>query len=249
MKVVFHPQYLEVYSSDPAASSGRLEAILNELGDEYEFVEPEPCSDDDVLLVHTSGLLEEVKAMKEVYDVARLAAGGAILASNIAFNEPAFALIRPPGHHANPGYFWGFCYFNNIAIAVRKLIARGIINRAVIVDFDLHFGDGTDAIFKNDSSVEYFHMPVDDVGSVEDFLKARNYDIIAVSAGFDKHKKDWGGYLETEDYRELGRMIAEFAAEKCHGRRFAVLEGGYNTDVLGKNVRAFLEGFQTSFSD
>jgi acetoin utilization deacetylase AcuC-like enzyme len=244
MKVIFHSKYLEVYSSDPAASPGRLEVILDELKDDYEFVEPEPCSDDDVLLVHTAGLLEEVKAIQEVYEVAALAAGGAILAGNIAFNEPAFALIRPPGHHANPGYFWGFCYFNNIAIAVRKLIVEGRIHKAVIVDFDLHFGDGTDAIFKNDLSVEYFHMPVDDVGSVEDFLKVRDYDIVAVSAGFDKHKKDWGDYLETEDYRELGKIIAEFAAEKCHGRRFAVLEGGYNTDVLGKNVKAFLKGFE-----
>lgn len=244
MKVVFHPRYLDAYSSDPASSPGRLETILDELKHDYEFVEPEPCNDDDVLLVHTNGLLQEVKAMGKVYEIARLAAGGAILAGNIAFNEPAFALIRPPGHHANPGYFWGFCYLNNIAIAVRKLIVEGRVSQAVIVDFDLHFGDGTDAIFKSDPSVEYFHMPVDDVSSVENFLKARNYDIIAVSAGFDKHKKDWGGHLETEDYRELGRMIAEFAAEKCHGRRFAVLEGGYNTDVLGKNVRAFFEGFE-----
>jgi acetoin utilization deacetylase AcuC-like enzyme len=66
-------------------------------------------------------------------------------------------------------------------------------------------------------------------------------DIIGVSAGFDNHIEDWGGLLSTEDYRELGR-ITRNAAEKSKGGCFAVLEGGYNHQVLGKNVLAFLEG-------
>uniref|UniRef100_A0A7C3YQS0 Histone deacetylase family protein n=1 Tax=Geoglobus ahangari TaxID=113653 RepID=A0A7C3YQS0_9EURY len=244
MKIVFHPIFYTVYTSDPAAEAGRMEAIVEELKD-FEFVEPEPAKEEDILLVHTRSHYEEVKSMKKVYEVAIYAVGGAIKAAKIAFSEPAFAAIRPPGHHASPGHFWGFCYFNNIAIAVRKLIKEGLIKKAVIVDFDLHFGDGTANTFGNDLNVTYFHMPGGDVNSIDDFLKKEEYDIIAVSAGFDRHKDDWGGILETEDYKEIGRIVKENAEEKCDGRRFAVLEGGYNHKVLGKNVRAFVLGLDT----
>ncbi len=243
MKIVFHPEYLKVYTSDPAASAGRLECILDEIKHEYEFVTPKPAELEDILLVHTPFYVEEVKA-EGLYDIAALAVGGAILASQIAFEEPAFALIRPPGHHASPDRGWGFCYFNNIAISVRKLMKEGLIRRAIIIDFDLHFGDGTANTFCTDKNVIYHHMPQDDINSIEDILKSVEYDIIAVSAGFDKHKMDWGYYLETEDYKTIGKIIKEYAEEMCFGRRYAVLEGGYNQEVLGKNVKAFLKGFE-----
>ncbi len=243
MKVVFHTNYLEVYSNDPAASAGRLECILNEIGKKYEFVTPNPAKLEDILLIHTPEYVEEVRKLG-VYNIAALAVGGAITASKIAFKEPAFALIRPPGHHASPDRAWGFCYFNNIAISVRKLMLEGLIKKAVVIDFDLHFGDGTANAFCTDKRVTYHHMPEDDVSSIEDVLKSVEYDIIAVSAGFDKHKMDWGYYLETEDYKEIGRIIKEYAEENCFGRRYAVLEGGYNCKVLGKSVKAFLKGFE-----
>ncbi len=242
MKIVFHPEYLKVYSNDPAASPGRLECIIEELKG-YEFVEPSPASLDDIRLVHTDEYVEEVKR-EGVYDIAALAVGGAVKASEIAFKEPAFALIRPPGHHASPDRGWGFCYFNNVAISVRRLIKRGVIRKAVIVDFDLHFGDGTANTFCTDKNVMYFHMPQDDIGSLEDFLRSTEYEIIAVSAGFDKHKMDWGYYLETGDFKTIGMIIKEYAEERCNGRRYAVLEGGYNKSVLGKNVKAFIKGFE-----
>jgi acetoin utilization deacetylase AcuC-like enzyme len=242
MKIVFDERFFEVYTSDPAASAGRLESILMETQD-YGFVKAEKASDDDILLVHTPQHLEFVRSMYRIYELALLAAGATIMASEIAFREPAFALIRPPGHHASPDSSWGFCYFNNIAVSVRKLLADEKINRAVIVDFDLHYGDGTANTFQNDSSVKYFHMPGAEVESIAEFLEGEEFDIIAVSAGFDKHRGDWGSYHETEDYTEIGEIIKEFAEEKCEGRRYAALEGGYVTSVLGKNVRAFLEGF------
>ncbi len=243
MKIVFHPKFYEVYTSDPAAEAGRMESIVNELKD-YEFVEPEPASRDDILLVHTPEHFEYVKSEPKVFEVAVLAVGGAIKASEISFTEPAFAAIRPPGHHASPDSSWGFCYFNNIAIAVRKLIKTGRISKAVIVDFDLHFGDGTANTFENDPNVQYFHMKGGDINGIAEFLEKEEYDVIAVSAGFDRHKDDWGGILETEDYREIGKIVKEYSLEKCEGRRFAVLEGGYNHSVLGKNVRAFVEGLE-----
>ncbi|WP_230972276.1 histone deacetylase family protein [Archaeoglobus neptunius] len=243
MKIVFHPKFYTVYTTDPAAESGRMEAIVEELQD-FEFVEPEPARKEDILLVHTPEHYAYVKSDEKVYEVAALAVGGAIMASRIAFDEPSFAAVRPPGHHASPDSSWGFCYFNNIAIAVKKLLEEGRIGRAVIVDFDLHFGDGTSNTFAGDDRVKYFHMQGGDLAGIDDFLAGEEYDIIAVSAGFDRHKADWGGILETEDYREIGKIVKENAEEKCGGRRFAVLEGGYNHSVLGKNVKAFVEGME-----
>jgi acetoin utilization deacetylase AcuC-like enzyme len=63
-----------------------------------------------------------------------------------------------------------------------------------------------------------------------------------VSAGFDRHIQDWGRLLNTDDYLTIGKLVEAFAEKKCGGRRFGVLEGGYNHDVLGSNVHAFLDG-------
>lgn len=242
MKIVFHPDFYKVYAFDPAAEPGRMEAIVWELQD-YEFVQPEKATREDILLVHTPLHYEYVRSEKEVFDVAMRAVGGAILASRISLTEPAFALIRPPGHHASPDSSWGFCYFNNVAIAVKKMLVEGGIEKAVIVDFDLHFGDGTANTFRNDENVKYYHMGGRNIEGVEEFLRKNEFDIVAVSAGFDKHKEDWGGLLETEEYTELGKIITKVCEERG-AKRFAALEGGYNHRVLGKNVRAFIKGFE-----
>lgn len=243
MKIVFHPRFHQVYTFDPASEAGRMEAVISELED-LEFVEPEEAKEEDILLVHSKGHFEHVKGMEKIFGMAMLSAGAAIKAARISFEEPAFAALRPPGHHASPNSCWGFCFFNNIAIAVRRLLEDGLVDRAVIVDFDLHYGDGTDNTFRNDERVDYFHLPGKDVDTISDFLSKSEYDIIAVSAGFDRHKEDWGGILETEDYTTIGEIIKNFAEEKCEGKRFGVLEGGYNHKVLGKNVRAFVDGLK-----
>lgn len=250
-RVIFHEDYFEVYTSDPAADSGRMEAITKEL-DDFEFIKPKPASDEDILLVHTERHLSRVKDSRgQVYGMALLAAGGAILASEYACDrrEPLFAAIRPPGHHASPEGFWGFCYFNNIAIAIKKLLADKKISKAAIIDFDLHFGDGTSSTFSMSPKVIYYHVGGGTreqfIQNIREFLKEQtSIDLIGVSAGFDRHEDDWGGLLTTEDYRTIGEIIKNFSENLCPGRRFAVLEGGYNHNVLGKNVRAFIEGFQ-----
>ena len=247
MKIVYHPRYVEVYASDPAASPGRIEAILKELEGEYDFVEPRAASEDDLQLVHTQYHIESIKRDKHLYEVACLAAGGAIEAAQIAVEgEASFGLIRPPGHHASPDHCWGFCYFNNIAVALARLQSDNLIEKALILDFDLHFGDGTNNFFAG-SGVEYFQPGGRDGQSfVEDvrskFQQEKGYSILAVSAGFDRHVEDWGGQLTTDDYRTIGGLVKEAAERNCEGRRFAVLEGGYNHHVLGNNVKAFLEG-------
>ncbi len=250
LKVVYHNRYCEVYSSDPASAPGRIESISDELRGHFEFVEPEPAGEQDVLLVHSRDHVDYVKSHRLAYEIALLAVGGAVMASELALQgDSAFGLIRPPGHHASRGSSWGFCYFNNVAVAVEKLRVERRIDEAVIVDIDLHYGDGIANIFASSPQVTYLH-PEDIsrqsyIDELNRFVSARlePFDILAVSAGFDRHEQDWGGLLKTEDYRTIGTKLRGFAENKCRGRRFAVLEGGYSHSVLGRSVRAFLDGF------
>lgn len=88
---------------------------------------------------------------KDTYEIALLAAGGSIEAARIAHDcgKPTLALVRPPGHHAGRDFCGGFCYFNNIAIAARRMY----LERTAIVDIDVHHGNGTEDIFLEDDKV------------------------------------------------------------------------------------------------
>lgn len=250
MHVVYDEQYNEVYASDPAAVPGRIECIQKELEDTFPFVEPIVAAEADLLLVHSQRHVDWVKQQGLTYQIAVLAVGGALKAAQLSVRgKPAFGLIRPPGHHASSDSSWGFCYFNNVAIAVEKLRNEGTVEKILIVDIDLHYGDGTAAFFVALPQVVYRHVDGDTrEGFVADleriFASQKECDIVAVSAGFDRHKLDWGGLLKTEDYVTVGRVIKEYVDRTCGGRVFAVLEGGYNHDVLGPSVRALLEGLE-----
>ena len=246
MKVVYSEDYNEVYSSDPASAAGRIQAIEISLRGKVTFVEPAPATREDILRVHTP---EHVKSVERegVYEIATLAAGGAILAAQIALTEPCFAVIRPPGHHASAGRAWGFCYFNNMAIALEKLKHEGKIKKAFLLDFDLHDGDGNVNILGGKGYVTILNPTGQNrneyLKNVEAALAQTDADMIAVSAGFDNHEADWGGLLKTEDYPFMGRLVRE-TARRNKGGCFGILEGGYNHSVLGKNVLAFIQGLE-----
>lgn len=244
MKVVHHALFHRVYTSDPAARAGRIEAVEQALAGKVTFVEPEPASKEDILRLHREEHLYSVER-EGLYDIAALAAGGAIAASEIALSEPAFALIRPPGHHASANRSWGFCYFNNMAIALEKLKWEGKIEKAFILDFDLHFGDGTANLLDGKGYITLLNPVSSDRHSyleeVEEALAHTDAEMIAASAGFDHHEDDWGGLLKTEDYALMGLWMGE-AARRNNGGCFGILEGGYNHAVLGENVLAFVEG-------
>jgi acetoin utilization deacetylase AcuC-like enzyme len=174
--VVTHPDYKIHTLPDHPENAARLTAIETALAaaglrERLTFLDPRPALPAQVLAVHTEdyyALLERVMAkapgyldmaptyiVPESFRVARLAAGGAIRAVDAVLDgeaSAAFALIRPPGHHAPPDRAMGFCLLNNIAIAARHAQARGR-GRVMIVDFDVHHGNGTQDAFYADPSV------------------------------------------------------------------------------------------------
>jgi len=244
MKVIFHENFYQVYSSDPASAPGRMEAIVDVIGPSVDFVEAEPASDSDISAVHTEPHIDHVRRAG-VYEVAALAAGGAIQAAGLSLKEPSFGLIRPPGHHASSGSAWGFRYFNNMAIALEHLKRNKKIESAYVLDIDLHFGDGTVNILKPKDYVTVHNVAASTrkeyLAEVRDEMENCRADVIGISAGFDNHEDDWGGTLFTEDYSEIGRMVLN-ASKRHNGGCFAILEGGYNHQVLGHNVMALIEG-------
>ncbi len=245
MKVTWHEGFTQSYCLDPAAEFGRMEAVTNVIKDRVEFVPAIPASEKDIRACHTEQHIAAVKR-QGLYEIASLAAGGTIQAADIGLAEPCFALVRPPGHHASANSAWGFCFFNNMAIALSKLKREGKIQKAFVLDFDLHFGDGTVNILGHADYVTIYNPSDHDANAylrgVEEMLPA-DADIIGISAGFDNHLEDWGGVLSTDDYREMGRMVRA-ASRTSGGGCFAVLEGGYNHRVLGHNVMALIEGLE-----
>jgi acetoin utilization deacetylase AcuC-like enzyme len=244
MKVIFHEDFHQVYTSDPAAAEGRIRAVVDVIEEEAAFVEARPAAEGDIAAVHTKPHIGWVKR-QGLYDIAALAAGGAVQAAQTGLTEPCFGLIRPPGHHASSDSAWGFCYFNNMAIALEKLKREKKIETAYVLDIDLHFGDGTVNILEDKGYARLHNVAARGreayLEEVREAMEACGEDIIGISAGFDNHEDDWGGTLRTEDYRSIGRMVRA-AAERRGKGCFALLEGGYNHAVLGYNALALIQG-------
>ena len=256
MKIVFHERYCNSgYTLDPAASPERLEGIMNILMEnkQNEIITPKPATEEDILRAHSNRHLQSIRKDELLYELASLAAGGAILAAQEGYDgNPSFAVIRPPGHHASADSCWGFCFFNNISISLLKLYSEGKIKSAFVLDFDLHTGDGNINILTNrdDDFMVKIHNPnsSDRTGymkEVKSYMQnLKNIDIFVASAGFDQGIEDWGHLLYPEDYFELGNLMKIYSEKLCNGRRYALLEGGYNHKVLPTNAASFCKGFQ-----
>lgn len=138
---------------------------------------PQPAAEADLLRVHTQRHVSQMKEIAhtgqrvfgpEAYgcpvseEIARLSAGGALKAVDIAMNDEeimqAYALIRPPGHHAGTDQAMGFCLYNNVAIAARYALEVYGLERVAIVDWDVHHGNGTQEIFYQDQNVLFISI-------------------------------------------------------------------------------------------
>jgi acetoin utilization deacetylase AcuC-like enzyme len=253
----------------------KAQSILKEKG--YSFVTPQPATEEDLLKVHDheylwmlkKGLVEDddTPAYENIFELARLSAGGAILAAKVK----GFSIMRPPGHHAGVSgaalgaTTRGFCYLNNVAIAVRHLGKP-----TLILDIDGHHGNGTQEIFYGDSTVTYVslhrHPNYPGTGTASDmnclnfplppdcgdtvYLKTLNkalgtvdtgkFEAVAVSAGFDTHEGDLASLgLTAKGYREIGKKISSIGKPT-----FFVLEGGYRGENVGKDIDQLLNGFE-----
>lgn len=242
--VVYSEDFLTDYRTVDCESPDRAAAIWSALKETADFIDPQPCTEEDLLRCHTKDLVGAVERDPTIFTVAKKAAGGAIKAAEIALESPSFAIIRPPGHHAGRNFNGGFCFFNNMAIALNSLLSRGLIKRALIVDIDLHYGNGTEDVVRGDNRIFFWNIETsrrdDFFADLQTALKtAPDYDIVGCSAGFDTYIHDWGGILSTDDYRETAKMIA------LSGRRFfTILEGGYYIPDLGKNVASYIDGIR-----
>lgn len=244
----------------------------------YEFLAPEPASEDALLRVHDNDYLWAIRkgfeedgdtpAYDNIFEYARLSAGGALLAAK----TEGFSLMRPPGHHCGThgralgAATRGFCYLNNIAIAVRHLDKP-----TLILDIDGHHGNGTQEIFFGTENVTYLslhrHPNYPGTGTTSK-SNCRNYllppdcgdeayirvldkalsgieasklEAVAVSAGFDTHAGDLASLgLTGRGYREVGIKIAAL-----NRPTFFVLEGGYDGMHVGKDIDEMLTGFES----
>jgi acetoin utilization deacetylase AcuC-like enzyme len=180
ISLIYDARYLRHNTGAHPENYRRLEAILATLKNDEELwkkllkTAPKPATDEDITRCHNSELIEELRVKcligissmdsdttisKDSFDVALLAAGAAITAVDAVMAESggrAFGLIRPPGHPATPTRSMGFCLFNNAAIGARYAQSKYGVERVLIIDWDVHHGNGTQDIFWTDPSVFYF---------------------------------------------------------------------------------------------
>ena len=164
----FHPE-----------SPQRLQVIYEMLEKEKALsslitIAPRPASEDEITLIHTKSYFNEIKetagkdrvyldpdtsTSPRSFEAALLAAGGLLEAADMVMGgkiQNGFALVRPPGHHAETSQARGFCIFNNVAVAAQYLIKKHGLKRILIVDWDLHHGNGTQNAFYSRRDVLYF---------------------------------------------------------------------------------------------
>ena len=277
MKIIHSEECLSYCQLGHPESPERIRGIYDTIKDKHEFVTPRTAAESDIIATHSTDMLEAVRsgqffdadtpAHANIFELARLSAGTALEAAELALSGCAsFSLMRPPGHHADKSRPGGFCYFNNIAIAATHALKS--VDKVAILDFDCHHGNGTQDIFLGDSRVLYVSLHESPLypgtGLVSDrnccnyplppgtdeklflpsFIQALDEiksfapKLLAVSAGFDSHRAD-----------PLTGMLLETETFGEIGRLigglgipfFSVLEGGYSSE-LGASVDCYLDG-------
>jgi len=239
-KLVYHPGYnLDLGAHVFPARKYRLirdGLVAKGIADPADIVAPEPAADEDVLRVHTAEYVAALKTgtltaseqmrlelpcSQAVVEAFWLAAGGSILAARRALQDGVAVNLGGGFHHAFPGHGEGFCMLNDVAIAVRRAQADGAIARALVVDSDVHQGNGTAYIFRDDSTVFTFSIH-----------QARNYPEPKPPSDLDVNLEDGAG--DEEYLRELRRGLDECFA-RCSPELLFYVAGAdpYRDDQLG----------------
>ncbi|WP_052055510.1 histone deacetylase [Myxosarcina sp. GI1] len=261
----------------PMAKFGLLRDLLVKDGivAPEEIKQPQISSYSTIELVHTADYVRaycegklEFKAQRriglpwsrELSLRTRIAVGGTILAAQLALEHGCACNTAGGTHHAFPSYGSGFCIFNDLAIAARELQHRGLVKKILIVDLDVHQGDGTADIFKDDDSVFTFSMhceanfpgtkqqsdldislPIglDDDGYLQilaknlpDLLSEVKPDLVLYDAGVDVHTNDVLGKLSLSDWGIYRRDRLVLSTCFAAGCPVAgVIGGGYGKDM------------------
>ena len=267
-----HPERPQRITDTVERLKGRMELPL-------EWVKPGSASDDQILRAHAPEVLARLQIPQDfdadtpffenISTYARVSVAAAIDALKHArAGENVFSLMRPPGHHATRTHSMGFCYLNNIAIAVLEALATGA-KRVAVFDFDVHHGNGTEDILLDREGVAFFsihqhpcypgtgaahvgnncfNFPVAPSAPRETYrttlaraladLKKFSPDLIAVSAGFDAYARDPLAQ-GTLLMEDFHWLGRELRALKTPF--FSLLEGGYSRD-LPELIFAYLKG-------
>ncbi|MCX8082620.1 MAG: histone deacetylase [bacterium] len=281
MKILYSEEFLGYREPGHPESPERVKVIKDflqkkEIGD---FISPNPCTEEDILLAHTEELVKKVKEnlfydsdtpnIHNIYYYATLSCGSAINAASIAINgDIAFSLARPPGHHAGRNRLGGFCYFNNMAVAVKKTLKEHRLKIAV-VDIDGHHGNGTEEILKGEENIIYislhqypafpgtgissfsncYNFPIFPDSTPENYLqkfekavdiiKKFSPDLLGISLGLDAHHSDPLLNMPLED-KHYYEMAKKISL--ITENIFILLEGGYNVNTVGNTCYCFING-------
>lgn len=252
------------------------ESLLHSGARSQNFKSPEPASDEDLLLVHSSKYLKKLKAGRlssaeiltmelpysaELLDFAQLMVGGTVMAAQLALEEGLAVHIGGGFHHAFHDHGEGFCILNDVAVAFRKLQQSGKFQKGMVVDCDVHQGNGTAEIFAEDDTVFTFSMhqmdiyPAKkeksslDVGFWSDdgdgkylaalrshiprIYKSFKPDIVFYLAGADPYEKDQLGGLKLSFEGLIERDTIVIRGALSAGIPIVILfAGGYAYDVM-----------------
>jgi len=231
-EIVYSPEFLRFYEKGHPECPERVEVIYNYLVKKGvgNFVQPDLLNENILILAHSNFLIESVKKneffepgtpnISDIYKYAFLAVCGSVKAVEISLNtdKTGIFLGRPPGHHVGYNFLGGFCYFNNIAVAVKKIMKEN--KKVAVFDIDGHHGNGTEDVLKMEKDVifvslhQYPAFPGTGITSFEnchnfpiapgtsnkkymekfriaiDIIKKFSPDIIGISLGLDTHKRD-----------------------------------------------------------
>jgi acetoin utilization deacetylase AcuC-like enzyme len=279
--LIFHDPHCVEYSAPGHPERPeriiRTVPLLKDRHPAWQWREPRAAMNNELLRAHTPQHIEHIKnptgdfdpdtpAYPKIYEYALKSAGAGIETARAALaGEPAFALMRPPGHHSMGDRAMGFCYFSNIAIAALDALENGA-ERVAIWDFDAHHGNGTEAIVANNSRIGFasiHQFPAYPGTGAKSFANIENYpvapqtprnehvevvkraldkliaskpNLLLVSAGFDAYARD-----------PLVQMTLEAEDFATFGKWLrqvdtpagTILEGGYSDD-LPELIDAFL---------